>query len=109
MRGTSSTSATVLTEKVVCNGVRLNRLFRITKAGASRFRVITIRVNPCADSSLTSAMPSNSRASTRSRILDMIRLGLAWYGNSVTTIRLDRGPSSMSVRARIRTCPRPVR
>ena len=98
-----------MTENVVWSGVRLKRLFRITSAGASRLSVMTIRVRPSADSSFTSEMPSISLASTRSRILDMIRFGLAWYGNSVTTMRLDLGPSSISVRARMRTCPLPVR
>ena len=66
MRGTPSTSATMLTEKVLCSAVCLNRLFKITLALPSRLSSITNRVLSPADSSLMSAMPSISRALTNS-------------------------------------------
>ena len=111
MRGTPSTSATVLTAKFVCSGVCLYRLLRMTSAGASFLSSMTSRVLPPADSSLTSAMPSMVRDSTRSLILLAVAAIDVWYGISVTTMRSRWRPvpSTMSVLARSRIEPLPVR
>ena len=69
MRGTPPTRATMLTPKLVCSGVDFQRLLSTTSGFASRFSVITKRVSSPDDSSLTSAMPSSSRALTSSEIL----------------------------------------
>jgi hypothetical protein len=83
----------------------------MTSAGASFFSSMTSRVWPAADSSLTSAMPSIWRDSTRSLILTAVAEIDAWYGISVTTMRSRWRPvpSTISVRARTRIEPRPVR
>ena len=72
---------------------------------------ITSRVCPPADSSFTSAMPSMVRASTRSLILLAVAEMDVWYGISVTTMRSRWRPvpSTISVRARSRIDPLPVR
>ena len=56
----------MLTAKLVCSWVSLNRLLSTTLALASRLSVMTSSVLPPDDASLTSAMPSRSPASTSS-------------------------------------------
>ena len=110
MRGTPSTSATVLMAKLVCSCVSLNRLLSTTLALASRFSVMTSSVLPPDDASLTSAMPSRSPPSTSSWMRPAMAEQLVWYGISVTTISMaPRRFSSMVAVARTLTLPRPVR
>ncbi len=110
MRGTSSTSATTLTPKLVCSCVCLNRLFSTTLALASRLSVMIRLVLPPELLSFTSAMPSSSPASTSSWIRLATDDTLIWYGISVTMIWYPpRLPSSIAARARIFTLPLPVR
>jgi hypothetical protein len=76
----------MLTPKLVCSWVSLNRLFSTTLALASRLSVTTRLVLPPAEPSLTSLMPSSSPPSTSSWIRPAMAEQLVWYGSSVTTI-----------------------
>ena len=110
MRGTPSTSATMLIAKLVCSGVSLNRLLSTTFGLASRLSVMTRLVLPPEEASLTSAIPSRSPPSTSSWMRASTDFALVWYGSSVTTISVwPRLPSSISAVARSFTLPRPVR
>ena len=111
MRGTPSTSASMLTPKFCCSCVCLNRLFSTTFATASRRSVITIRMpERLLDSSAMSAMPVSLASRTSDAMFSTRLSGLTWYGSSDTT-RMVRpfASSSTSTTARIRTEPRPVR
>ncbi len=109
MRGTPSTSASMFTPKLVCNGVCLNRLLRTTLALASRLSSITSLGSWLADALRSSLMPSRSPARTSSVIFCSITSTDVWYGSSVTTMRSPTRPSSISATARILMEPRPVR
>ena len=79
MRGTPSTSASMLAEKLVCSSVCLNRLFSTTRATASRLSTTTSRwpVRP-EESSRTSAMPEILPESASSAIFSARLSGLTW-------------------------------
>ena len=83
----------------------------MTSAGASFFSLMTRRVLPRADSSLTSLMPSIERVCTSSAMRAAVTEMDVWYGISVTTIWSPPRPlpSSISHTARRRTEPLPVR
>ena len=68
----------MLTPKLVCSGVSLNRLLRTTLALASLFRGMTILVSTPAERSCMSLMPSSSRLLTSSAMRSWIARGLAW-------------------------------
>ena len=103
----------MLTPKLVCSCVSLNRLLSTTLALASRLSETTNRVPVFCDvSSFTSSMPLSSPLSASSLMRIATASWLTWYGISVTTIwyRSPRLPaSSISALARIFTEPRPVR
>ena len=80
----------------------------MTSPVASFFSLITRRVLPLADSSLTSLMPSSCRVCTSSAIRAAVTEIDVWYGISVTTIWSVRAPSSISATARRRIEPLPV-
>ena len=111
VRGTPSTSASMLAPNVSCNWVCLYRLLSTTLATASRLSTSISRmpVRPL-DSSRMSAMPVSLPSLTSSATRSARLSGLTWYGSSVTT-RLVRPlvSSSTSTTARIRIEPRPVR
>ena len=68
----------MLTPKLVCNDVSLNRLFNTTLGLASRLRLMTRLVLPPAEPSLTSLMPSSSPPSTSSWIRPAMDEQLVW-------------------------------
>jgi hypothetical protein len=97
--------------KLSSSCVSLKRLLRTISGTSPRFSSMTARMPDLSDSSRMSEMPSIffSRASSpiRGSRFDL----LTWYGISSMTIacRLPFSSSSMCVRARITTRPRPVR
>ena len=109
MRGTPSTSASMLTPKLVCSGVCLYRLFNTTLALASRLSSM-IRLG-CwfAEALRIPLIPSRSPARTSSVIFCSITSTDVWYGSSEMTMRSPERPSSISATARILMEPRPVR
>ena len=111
VRGTSSTSASMLQPKESCRPVCLYRLFMTTRGCASRLSTNTRRCPVRAEvSSRMSAMPLSLPALTSSAILIARLSGLHMYGSSVTTSSVrPRLSSSMSMTARMTTEPRPVR
>ena len=111
VRGTSSTSASMLQPKVSCSWVCLYRLFSTTRGWASRLSTMTSRWPVRAEvSSRMSAMPVRRPELTRSAIFWARLSGLHMYGNSVTTSAVRPFfSSSMLITARMVTEPRPVR
>ncbi len=79
VRGTSSTSASMLAEKLSCSWVCLYRLFNTTRATASRLSTTTSRW-PVRDdeSSRTSAIPCTLPESASSAIFSARLSGLTW-------------------------------
>ncbi len=110
VRGCPPSIASITMPNVVSSGVCANRLFSTTPEIASRLSSITIRM-PCrSDSSRMSLMPSIFFSRTSSAICSISRALFTWYGISVTMM-LSRSvffATSISVRARIVICPRPV-
>ncbi len=100
----------MLIENDDCSWVSLYSLLSTTLGLPSRLSVTTRLVLPPAESSLTSAMPSRSPASTSSWMRPAMAAQLIWYGSSVTTICIAPFfDSSIVAVARILMLPRPVR
>ena len=79
VRGTPSTSASMLAPKLVCSSVCLKRLFSTTLATASRLSTTTRRWPVREeDSSRTSAMPATLPSLTRSAIFSARLSGFTW-------------------------------
>ena len=110
VRGTPSTSASMLAPNVSCSWVCLYRLFSTTLATASRFSTMTSRwPRRSLDSSRMSAMPVRRPSRTRSPIFSARLSRFTWNGSSVATRQVRPWISSTSTTARMTIEPRPVR
>ena len=100
----------MITPKVSWSCVCLYNWFRITFAFTSLLSSMTTRIPSRLDWSLNSVIPSIFLSLTSSAIFSISLALFTIYGSSVTTIRLlPLGIASISVTARTRILPRPVR
>ena len=103
------TSARLITPKVLCMSVCAYSALSRTCANASFFRTMTMRMPSRSLSSRRSLMPSMVPARTRPAIFSISAALFTWYGSSLTMIwARPCSTSSISLRARTMTRPRPV-
>ena len=108
--GWLSTSARLITPNVSCICVCLYNKFKTTLGFTSLRSSITIRMPSRSDSSRRSVIPSILLSLCSSAIFSISLALLTRYGSSVTTIRFfPLSIGSISVTARTRILPRPVR
>src|SRR6266545_3972841 len=109
MRGTPSTSDSMIAPKLSWSCVCLKSWFSTTCGLALRLSSITRRIPWRFDSSRRSAMSFSLPPRTSSAIFSASRALFTWYGSSVTTIRCRPCVvSSIWVAARTLIEPRPV-